>query len=127
MCCLQRLPRALHQHFPADRSSTWVLLRHGSKAWPVETVNHEFHKGWDDFRKANELEVNHKLTLACECKWIFHTIMFDRCGWELYLVGLVQMRVGKICILQMRTAYLPSAFMAHYTVLKFVYFHVHGP
>ncbi|KAG5528360.1 hypothetical protein RHGRI_029136 [Rhododendron griersonianum] len=83
-----RLPRALHQHFPADRSSTLVLLRHGSKAWPVETVNHEFHKGWDDFRKANELEVNHKLTLACECKWIFHTIMFDRCGWELYLDDL---------------------------------------
>ncbi|KAG5528369.1 hypothetical protein RHGRI_029142 [Rhododendron griersonianum] len=83
-----RLPRALHQHFPADRSSTVVLLRHGSKAWPVETVNHEFHKGWDDFRKANELEVNHKLTLACECKWIFHTIMFDRCGWELYLDDL---------------------------------------
>ncbi|KAG5528488.1 hypothetical protein RHGRI_029246 [Rhododendron griersonianum] len=81
----ERLPRALHQHFPTDRSSTWVLLRYGSKAWPVETVNHEFHKGWDDFRKANELEVNHKLTLACERKWIFHTIMFDRRGWELYL------------------------------------------
>ncbi|KAG5536842.1 hypothetical protein RHGRI_024319 [Rhododendron griersonianum] len=46
---VERLPRALWQHFPSDGLSTWVLLKHGSKAWPVEVVNCEFRKGWDDF------------------------------------------------------------------------------
>ncbi|KAG5521842.1 hypothetical protein RHGRI_034165 [Rhododendron griersonianum] len=64
----ERLPRSLYQHFHSDGSSTWVLLRHGLKAWPVEIVNHEFRKGWDDFRQAHQLEVDHKLILACERK-----------------------------------------------------------
>ncbi|XP_058228342.1 uncharacterized protein LOC131336491 [Rhododendron vialii] len=46
----ERLPRGLCQYFPADGSSTWVLLRHGKKAWSVEIVDHEFRKNWNEFR-----------------------------------------------------------------------------
>ncbi|KAG5543599.1 hypothetical protein RHGRI_016370 [Rhododendron griersonianum] len=79
---VERLPRALWQHFPSDGLSTWVLLRHGSKAWPVEVVNCEFRKGWDDFCQAHELQFEHKLILACERKWVFHAVMFDARGYE---------------------------------------------
>ncbi|KAG5556984.1 hypothetical protein RHGRI_007288 [Rhododendron griersonianum] len=35
----KRLPRSLHEHFKADGSSSWVILRLGLKAWPVEIVD----------------------------------------------------------------------------------------
>ncbi|KAG5528449.1 hypothetical protein RHGRI_029210 [Rhododendron griersonianum] len=79
----ERLPCLLREYFDANGSSTWILLRHGSRAWPVEVVNHEFHEGWDSFREAHKLEVEYKLILACERKWIFKTIMFDRHDREL--------------------------------------------
>ncbi|KAF7152354.1 hypothetical protein RHSIM_Rhsim01G0171000 [Rhododendron simsii] len=80
---LLRLPRGLRRYFDANGSSTWVLLRHGLKAWPVEIVNHEFREVWESFRAAHDLHVDYKLILACEHKWIFLTIMFDRDGQEL--------------------------------------------
>lgn len=79
----QRLPRLLRQYFDADGSSSWILLKHGSRAWPVEVVNYQFRNGWDIFRSAHGLGVDYKLTLACEHRWIFHTIMFDRRDKEL--------------------------------------------
>lgn len=50
----------------------------------MEVVNHEFREGWDSFREAHKLGVDCKLILACECKWIFQTIMFDRHDRELF-------------------------------------------
>lgn len=77
------MPRSLRQHFEADGSSTWVILRHGLKAWPVEIVDHGFRNGWDVFRQAHGLQENHKIVFGCERKWVFHTIMFDADGREI--------------------------------------------
>ncbi|KAI8562223.1 hypothetical protein RHMOL_Rhmol03G0018000 [Rhododendron molle] len=111
------LPRSLRQQFKADGSSTWFILRHGLKAWSVEIVNHEFRNGWDMFRDAHSLKLDHEVVFECECKWVFHTIMFDADGRELEF----DWTGGP------RTACLPSTLMAHNTVVKFVYFNVYGP
>ncbi|KAI8551832.1 hypothetical protein RHMOL_Rhmol06G0217400 [Rhododendron molle] len=126
----KRLPHSLQQHFKADGSSTWVILRHGLKAWSIEIVNHEFRNGWDVLRDAHGLKKEHKIVFACERKWVFHTIMFNGDGRELVFdwggpnghwqdlpppTGAVH------------TACLPSTLMAYNTVVKFVYFNAYGP
>ncbi|KAF7140258.1 hypothetical protein RHSIM_Rhsim06G0102400 [Rhododendron simsii] len=71
----------------------------------------------------------HKLILACERKWVFHAVMFDVHGYE--LVFDWSRPNGRWHDLHppldnARTAALPSAFMAHHTVLKFLCFNVYG-
>ncbi|XP_058192837.1 uncharacterized protein LOC131310057 [Rhododendron vialii] len=61
----ERLPCALCQHFRADGSSTWVLLRHGLKAWPVEIVSPEFHKGKVHGSLACASKLRGQTTSAC--------------------------------------------------------------
>ncbi|KAF7129518.1 hypothetical protein RHSIM_Rhsim10G0074900 [Rhododendron simsii] len=43
----QKLPKGLCSYFPADGASTWIMLRHGFRAWPVEEcearLNEVFH------------------------------------------------------------------------------------
>ncbi|KAG5528450.1 hypothetical protein RHGRI_029210 [Rhododendron griersonianum] len=129
----ERLPCLLREYFDANGSSTWILLRHGSRAWPVEVVNHEFHEGWDSFREAHKLEVEYKLILACERKWIFKTIMFDRHDRELVFAWsgpngywrdlhppagectYIFNYVACFVMVGLRGACLPSTFMAHQT------------
>ncbi|KAI8539754.1 hypothetical protein RHMOL_Rhmol09G0207500 [Rhododendron molle] len=121
----ERLPCSLHQHFPANRSGTWILLKHGLKAWPIEIVDHEFRKGWDVFHRAHMLQADHKLILACERKWIFHTVIFDERGWE--LVFDWSGPNGRWHDLPPPSACLPSLVIAHNAAVKFLYFHVYGP
>ncbi|XP_058198693.1 uncharacterized protein LOC131314204 [Rhododendron vialii] len=125
-----RLPRSLCQYFRADGSGTWVILRHGLKAWSVQVVNQEFRNGWDDFREAHGLKADHKIVFGCERKWVFHTIMFDADGRELvfdwsgpngHWQDLPPLAGG------VRTACLPSTLTPHNAVVKFVYFNVYGP
>ncbi|KAI8572241.1 hypothetical protein RHMOL_Rhmol01G0182500 [Rhododendron molle] len=79
----QSLPHLLLQYLHADGSTTWILLRHGSRVWPVEVINHRFGDGWDTFRSVHGLGVDYRIILAWEHKWIFHSIMFDRQDREL--------------------------------------------
>lgn len=52
----------------------------------MEIVNGEFRDGWEIFRSAHGLGIDYKLILACEHRWIFNTIMFDRHDKELVFV-----------------------------------------
>ncbi|KAF7148756.1 hypothetical protein RHSIM_Rhsim03G0100300 [Rhododendron simsii] len=127
---LQRLPRALCQYFPADGSSAWVLLRHGKKAWSVEIVNHEFCKNWNEFRQAHQLEFDHRIVFLCKRKWIFHTTMFDKDGYELLFdwsgpAGRWQDLLPPSG--NLHTACLPSILVDSHAVVKFIYFNVYGP
>lgn len=79
----QKLPIGLRKYFPANGASTWIVLRHGFRAWPVEVVNFEFREGWDTFRQVHHLKTGFKVTMSCERKWIFHTAVFDANDREL--------------------------------------------
>ncbi|KAI8568727.1 hypothetical protein RHMOL_Rhmol02G0223300 [Rhododendron molle] len=126
----ERLPRALQWYFPADGSSTWILLRHGKKAWPVEIVGHEFCKKWDEFHQAHQLEVDRRIVFSCERKWIFHVTMFDKDGCELVFDWS-----GPASRWQdlpppsgnLRTACLPSVLVDSHAVMRFIYYDVYGP
>lgn len=63
--------------FSSKLASGKLNNRYGSRAWLVEVVNYQFGSGWDFFHLAHGLGVDYKLILACENRWIFHTIMFD--------------------------------------------------
>ncbi|KAF7119306.1 hypothetical protein RHSIM_Rhsim13G0221100 [Rhododendron simsii] len=79
----ERLPRGLCHCFPANGASTWILLRHGSRASPVKIVNFKFGEGWDTFCEVHKLKVGFKVTMVCEQSWIFHTAIFDENDQEL--------------------------------------------
>ncbi|XP_058217257.1 uncharacterized protein LOC131328317 [Rhododendron vialii] len=126
----ERLPRALCQYFPADGSSAWVVLRHGKKAWSVEIVSHEFRRNWNEFHQAHQLEVDHRIVFSCERKWIFHTAMFGKDGYELLFDWSGP--AGRWQDLpppsgNLHTACLPSILVDSHAVLKFIYFNVYGP
>lgn len=79
----QKLPIAFRKYFPGNGASTWIVLRHGFRAWPVEVVDFELHEGWDTFREVHHLATEFKVAMSCECKWIFHTALFDESDREL--------------------------------------------
>ncbi|KAG5565708.1 hypothetical protein RHGRI_001578 [Rhododendron griersonianum] len=62
----QKLPNGLCAYFPANGESTWIVLRHGFRAWPVEVINFEFGEGWDNFRDIHALRPEFKLVMSCE-------------------------------------------------------------
>jgi len=36
-------------YFGGSARSIWILLKDGSKVWPVFVVDNDFADGWDDF------------------------------------------------------------------------------
>lgn len=75
---VQRLPQGLRRYFPCDGPATWVLVRHGYRAWPIEVIGRRFGNGWPTFRKLHGLKTEYKFVLAAERKWIFHAIILDQ-------------------------------------------------
>ncbi|KAI8531347.1 hypothetical protein RHMOL_Rhmol11G0129500 [Rhododendron molle] len=60
----QKLPNGLRACFPADGASTWIIHRHGFRAWLVEVINFEFCEGWDTFRDDHALRPEFKLIMS---------------------------------------------------------------
>ncbi|KAI8525091.1 hypothetical protein RHMOL_Rhmol13G0201100 [Rhododendron molle] len=58
--------------------TTWILIRHGSRAWPIEVVNAVMQNGWHEFRTAHGIGINYKLILMCERRWVFNAIILDQ-------------------------------------------------
>ncbi|KAG5553924.1 hypothetical protein RHGRI_011704 [Rhododendron griersonianum] len=84
-----------------------------------------FTSSWLHYGLAHDLQVDYKLILVR--KWIFHTIMFDRDGWELVFAWSgpnAHCQHLHPLLGNLRTASLPSAFVAQHTVLEFGYFHL---
>ncbi|KAI8543803.1 hypothetical protein RHMOL_Rhmol08G0247400 [Rhododendron molle] len=59
----------------ASNSSLWILLRIGSKIWPVHVMHNQFGHGWADFWADNELRSGFKLVFGCERNWIFDVVV----------------------------------------------------
>ncbi|KAI8554070.1 hypothetical protein RHMOL_Rhmol05G0069000 [Rhododendron molle] len=59
----------------ASNSSLWILLRIGSKIWPVHVIHNQFGHGWADFWADNELRSGFKLVFGCERSWIFDVVV----------------------------------------------------
>ncbi|KAG5540522.1 hypothetical protein RHGRI_020663 [Rhododendron griersonianum] len=118
----QKLPIALRKYFPGNGASTWIILRHGFRAWPVEVVNFEFHEGWDAFREVHHLNTEFKVTMSYERKWIFHTALFDENDCELvfkWSAPNLQWQDFHPPPANLRTTCLTSLVAKHQTMLKF--------
>ncbi|KAF7129346.1 hypothetical protein RHSIM_Rhsim10G0059000 [Rhododendron simsii] len=114
---------------PADGTSTWIVLRHGFRAWPVEIINFEFCEGWDTFCKVHALHVEFKVIMSCERKWIFHTAIIDQNDRELVFQWSgpnPQWREFHAPPVNLRTACLPSAVAKQQTMLKFGFWYLPG-
>ncbi|XP_058187675.1 uncharacterized protein LOC131304450 [Rhododendron vialii] len=72
------LPQGLQSSFEGIGRSTWILLRHGSKAWPIQVVDAVMRNGWREFRTTHGITSNYKLILMCERKWVFNAIILDQ-------------------------------------------------
>ncbi|KAI8567947.1 hypothetical protein RHMOL_Rhmol02G0160700 [Rhododendron molle] len=121
----QKLPNGLRACFPADGASTWIILRHGFRAWPVEVINFEFREGWDTFRDDHALRPEFKLIMSCERKWIFHTTILNENDQEL-VYHCIPVMVFSCALANLRTACLPSAIAKHRTMLKFGFWYLPG-
>lgn len=73
----QRLPQGIRRYFPYNGPPTWVLLKHGCRAWPVEIVGRQFCNGWSTFRELHGLKGGFKFILTAERRWIFDTVILD--------------------------------------------------
>lgn len=73
----QRLPLGLSFIFGGTGTNTWILLKHGSRIWPVEVVDNVMCRGWSVFKKDHKLKNNYKVVYGCERKWIFTISVFD--------------------------------------------------
>ena len=74
----QFLPEGLREIFDNEATSTWVLFRVGSKAWPIRVVENVFEYGWNDFCNAHKFNDETKLILGTERQWIFDVIVLDQ-------------------------------------------------
>ncbi|KAF7132749.1 hypothetical protein RHSIM_Rhsim09G0027700 [Rhododendron simsii] len=54
-----------------------MLLRHGSKSWPIRVVDNVMQYGWDELCKMHRIGNGYKIILFCEWRWIFNTTIFD--------------------------------------------------
>ncbi|KAI8530773.1 hypothetical protein RHMOL_Rhmol11G0085100 [Rhododendron molle] len=59
----------------ASNSSLWILLRIGSKIWPIHVIHNQFGHGWAGFWADNELRSGFKLVFGCERSWIFDVVV----------------------------------------------------
>ncbi|KAG5552504.1 hypothetical protein RHGRI_010553 [Rhododendron griersonianum] len=76
------LPQGLRASFEGIRRTTWILIRHGCKAWPIQVVDGVMRNGWREFRTAHAMTTNYRLILACQRRWIFNAIILDQNGVE---------------------------------------------
>ncbi|KAI8542238.1 hypothetical protein RHMOL_Rhmol08G0122900 [Rhododendron molle] len=72
----------LRASFEGIGRTTWILIKHGCKAWPIRVVDGVMQNGWREFRTAHAITTNYRLILACQRKWIFNAIILDQNGVE---------------------------------------------
>ncbi|XP_058202828.1 uncharacterized protein LOC131317286 [Rhododendron vialii] len=74
------LPQGLRASFEGIGRTTWILIRHGCKAWPIQVVDGVMRNGWHEFRTAHARTTNYmyRLILACQRRWIFNAIILDQ-------------------------------------------------
>ncbi|KAG5536256.1 hypothetical protein RHGRI_023888 [Rhododendron griersonianum] len=72
------LPQGLRASFEGIGRTTWILIRHGCKSWPIQVVDGVMRRGWREFRTSHAMTTNYKLILTCERKWIFNAIILDQ-------------------------------------------------
>ncbi|KAI8555372.1 hypothetical protein RHMOL_Rhmol05G0169900 [Rhododendron molle] len=118
----QALPNDLRNYFPGGGVSTWILIRHGFRVWPIEVVNFQFGEGLDTFSETYNLKFGIKITMPCQQKWIFHTAIFDESDQELvyrWASPNLQWREFHDPPVNLRTACFPFTFGKELTMLKF--------
>ncbi|KAI8552017.1 hypothetical protein RHMOL_Rhmol06G0232400 [Rhododendron molle] len=71
------MPQGCAHYVQGHNRTIWVLLRHGSKSWPIRVVDNVMQYGWSEFCKMHRIGNGYKMILSCERKWIFDTIIFD--------------------------------------------------
>jgi len=72
-----RMPLGLAQAFQGQGVGKWILLKHGNKSWSVFVCDSEFTRGWGDFCDAHDLQVNYKVVIGCERRWVFEVFVLD--------------------------------------------------
>ncbi|KAI8555348.1 hypothetical protein RHMOL_Rhmol05G0168000 [Rhododendron molle] len=78
MSQLYLLPQGLRACFGGISRTTWILIRHRCKAWPIQVVDAVMRNGWREFRTTHAMTTNYKLILTCERRWIFNSIILDQ-------------------------------------------------
>ncbi|KAI8572856.1 hypothetical protein RHMOL_Rhmol01G0232600 [Rhododendron molle] len=124
------LPQGLRSSFEGIGRSTWILLRHGCKAWPIQVVDAVMQKGWREFRTAHGIAANYKLILMCERKWIFNAIIFDENDIEVSYnwTMLVNEHSHEFHTIQgnLITGCLPSTILRNLPLIKSGYYCIPG-
>ncbi|KAI8561961.1 hypothetical protein RHMOL_Rhmol04G0381500 [Rhododendron molle] len=57
--------------------SIWVLLKSGSRVWPVRIVDNVFHDGWAKFVREHAWSPKLIIVFGAERKWIFEVFVLD--------------------------------------------------
>ncbi|KAI8543798.1 hypothetical protein RHMOL_Rhmol08G0246800 [Rhododendron molle] len=124
------VPQGLRSSFEGIGRSTWILLRHGCKAWPIQVVDAVMQKGWREFRTAHGIAANYKLILMCERKWIFNAIIFDENDIEISYnwTMLVNEHSREFHTIQgnLITGCLPSTILRNLPLIKSGYYCIPG-
>lgn len=63
--------------FQGSSRKIWVLLKIGSKIWPVEVINNYFYEGWNTFWSDHGLQVGYKLVFGFDREWMFDVTVLD--------------------------------------------------
>lgn len=78
------LPVGLEGFFPAENVTTWIVIRHGYRVWPILVVGRMmFNNSWNDFCRVHNLRIGCRVVFGCERRWVFNTFLFDENGKEM--------------------------------------------
>ncbi|KAH7857669.1 hypothetical protein Vadar_015224 [Vaccinium darrowii] len=72
-----RIPLGLAHVFQGQGVGKWILLKHGNKTWSVFVCDNEFTRGWEEFYDAHDLQINYKVVIGCERRWVFEVFVLD--------------------------------------------------
>lgn len=80
----QELPLGLQPFFPQENVSTWIVIRHGNRVWPILVVGRlMFNNTWDEFCDFHGLKIGYRVVFACERRWVFNTFLFNENGEQM--------------------------------------------
>ncbi|KAF7144147.1 hypothetical protein RHSIM_Rhsim05G0128500 [Rhododendron simsii] len=71
------MPVGFHDFLECHITNTWVLLKSGSRVWPVPIVNNRFDIGWSRFVRDHAWSPSLTIVFGVERKWIFEIFVLD--------------------------------------------------
>lgn len=71
------MPIGYRDYFSGQGVSIWILLKSGTRLWPVRVVNNRFCNGWARFVRDHVWSSQITIVFGVEKKWIFEVSILD--------------------------------------------------